>query len=151
MQIQNTSSADLNGVMLKGVPSGKTMPDNYLIQVDTTVNPSQNFGIFFRAQQNSLQNGYALQFDPSAQNVHFDYYQNGNLHLITDISTQNLLNGTVTIDIAVQGSNTFLIYVNGTQIGSPFSTYGYSGGTVALIAQPATTVNFKNFEIYPLQ
>jgi hypothetical protein len=151
MDINSSSNGTLNGALLKSLPAGKTMPDNYLIQVQTTVDPSQNFGVFFRAQDNSLQNGYALVFNPGTQNVDFDYYQNSTPKTITSISAQSLLTGAVTIDIAVQSNNYFAVFINGTQIGDPYSTYGYSGGKIGLIAQPGTTVTFKNLELYPLQ
>ncbi len=152
MDINNSSTGSLDGVLLKSLPTGKTMPDNYLIQVQTTVNPAENFGVFFRAQNNSLQNGYAIMFDPNAQNFNLNYYKNGTPTLVTGgINTQGLLTGSVTIDIVVRGDNYFYVYINGTRVGNPFSNYGYSGGKVGLIAQPATTVTFNNFELYPLQ
>ncbi len=152
MDINNSSTGSLAGALLKSLPTGKTMPDNYLIQVQTTINPAENFGVFFRAQNNSLQNGYAIMFDPNAQDFNLNYYKNGTPTLVTGgINTQGLLTGSVTIDIVVRGDNYFYVYINGTQVGNPFSNYGYSGGKVGLIAQVATTVTFNNFELYPLQ
>jgi serine/threonine protein kinase len=152
MDINNSSTGSLDGVLLKSLPTGQTMPDNYLIQVQTTVNSADNFGVFFRAQDNSFQNGYALMFDPNAQNFNLDYYKNGTPTIVTGgISTQGLLTGSITLDVVVQGNNYFSVYINGTQVGDPYSTYGYSGGKVGLITEPATTVTFKNFELYPLQ
>lgn len=148
--ITNTSSTPA-GMILKTLAQGKQMPDNYVIQVQATVDPSSSgdFGVFFRYQPAAPPGSYAFLVN-ATNSWKANIYQSGTgeVHTFFSSSVQGKVEGTITIDIVVQDDK-FNFYVNHVYQGYTLSG-AYTGGVIGLAADAGTTVSFKNLAIYAL-
>lgn len=141
------------GVFLSGLPRGQTVPADYVLQVQVTINPNSHgrFGIFLRNQTGSQPGWYAYLLDPSGSGTWTFYaYNNGDgqADQLATFSAQGSTSGTITVDVVVQG-NTFTLYTNGTQDGYA-SSGSYTAGSLGLAVEPGADISFKNLAIYAL-
>jgi len=149
-EITNTGSAAA-GIILKTLAQGKPIPDNYVIQVQAIVNPASysDFGVFFRYQAAAPPGTYA--FLVNAANLwKANVYESGtgSVHTLFSSSVQGKVEGTITIDIVVQGDRSNF-YLNGVYQGYILSG-AYINGVLGLAADPGATISFKNLAIYAL-
>jgi serine/threonine protein kinase len=150
-EIANNGSGQA-GVFLSGLHNGQQIPSDYILQVQVSIKPGSHgrFGIFFRNQPGN-QGKYAFLLDPSGSGTWSFYaYDNttGQATQLASFPAQGSMNGTLTIDIVVQGSN-FTPYINGTQQGAGESG-AYTSGTLGLALESGADISFKNLAIYAL-
>jgi serine/threonine protein kinase len=150
--LHNNDQNVLAGTFLGELPQGKTIPDNYVLQVDVTVHSdsSGQFGVFFRNQPGQQHQGTdsILLTPPNTWNM--DEYQDitGAPTNLANIQTQIQLTGTFTVDVLV-ANDTYVLFINGNEQGYAKSST-YMTGNVGLAAGAGADVTFKNFEVYPL-
>lgn len=157
IQCNNSATGMLNtgqhvgGSLLTGLPNGQQTPNDYIIQVQATVNPDShgNFGVFFRNQPGSQQGTYSFMLSPGGSWTAYVYDNvTGQGHSLYGYHMQGALNGTVTIDIMVQG-NRYNFYVNGILQGYVISNQ-YPSGSIGLAADSGADISFKNLALYAL-
>lgn len=149
----------LAGMFLNGLADGSGIPDNYVLQVETSqkLGSQGYFGVLFRNQPDQSghrHNGsYAFLINPNDGTwkaaVYDDvsglptYFANGQFSLP---STTSMI-----IDIIVQ-ENTFTFYLNGvllSQVAGPANP-NYSSGTIGFTVSTNTVALFKNLAVYVL-
>jgi len=148
--ITNTGNAPA-GMILKTLAQGRQLPDSYVIQVQAIVNAAAygDFGVFFRYQPAAPPGAYAFLVN-AANSWKANVYESGtgSAHTLFSSSVQGKVEGTITIDIIVQGDR-FTFYVNHAVQGYALSG-AYTGGVIGLAADAGTSVSFKNLAIYAL-
>jgi hypothetical protein len=145
------STQHVGGTFLTGLPGGQQTPNDYIIQVQATVNPGShgNFGVFFRNQPGNQQGTYSFMLSPSGSWTAYVYDNvTGKGHSLYGYQVQGTINGTVTIDIIVKGDR-YTFYVNGVLQGYAQSNQ-YLSGTIGLAADSGADVSFKNLALYAL-
>lgn len=149
-EITNTGSAPA-GIILKTLAQDKPIPDNYVIQVQAIVNPASysDFGVFFRYQSAAPPGTYAFLVN-AANSWKANIYESGTGNAITFVNLPIVgkVEGTITLDIVVQGDR-FTFYVNHILQGHAQSI-AYTSGAIGLAADAGATVSFKNLAIYAL-
>lgn len=149
-EITNTGNAPA-GVILKTLAQGRQLPDSYVIQVQAIVNPASygDFGIFFRYQAAAPPGAYAFLVN-ATNSWKANIYESGtgNAHTFVSLPVQGKVEGTITIDVIVQGDR-FTFYVNHVLQGYAQSV-AYTDGVIGLAADAGTDVSFKNLAIYAL-
>ncbi len=150
-ELANHSSNHLTGIFLETLPSGKQIPNDYVLQVQAITNSTTQgaFGVFFRNQSGNQQGTYSFLLD-TTNNWRASSYDNdtGAASPLVELSTQGKVAGTMTIDIVVQGS-TFTFYLNGIQQGDAISGT-YTTGTLGLAVDVGADVSFRNLALYNL-
>jgi hypothetical protein len=149
--LANTGTNHLAGTFLDALPGGRAVPTNYVLQVQASAAPDSHgaFGVFFRNQPGAQQGTYSFLLNPAGTWGAYSYDNtSGNASPLVTHPLQGNINGTVTIDIIVQG-NTFTFYVNGIEQGYAQSGT-YPSGTLGLAADGGADVFFKNLTIYAL-
>jgi serine/threonine protein kinase len=151
-ELSDTNSHHLAAAFLNTLPSGQSIPNDYILQVQVRQGPHSHgaFGILFRNQPNAASMGaYAFWLYPNnswSSNV-YDEITRTETELYRH-QTLGQLNGVVTIDIRVHG-DTFNLFVNGREQG--YATSGkYPSGTIGLAVNPEANVFFSNFALYAL-
>jgi serine/threonine protein kinase len=150
-ELVNADTNHLAGTFLDGLPDGKAVPDDYALQVQVSVAPDSHgtFGVFFRNQPGARQGTYSFLLNPAGTWGAYTYDNtSGAASPLVTRPLQGNINGTVTIDIVVQG-DTFTFYVNGVEQGYAQSG-AYPSGTLGLAADGGADVFFKNLAIYAL-
>ncbi|GCE16473.1 hypothetical protein [Dictyobacter kobayashii] len=135
------------GTFLTQLPNGQTLPDSYYIQAQVKLNsPNSQFGFYYHSKPDGY---YTIMFNSNTWTANYTD-KNGTQTSLTSIPLHGTqLDGTVTVDIVIQGSN-FIYYVNGVQQGTANGAFGdsNSGGNIGLAVGPNSDVSFKNFAIY---
>ncbi len=149
--LTDSSTNLLAGVFLNTLPNSASYPKDYVVQVQVTVNSASSggFGVFFRNQPGHAQQGaYAFLVYPQQNRWEANSYDNntGARTLIYGSQLTANVQGTVTIDVVVQGS-TFQFYINGQKQGGVISPT-YPSGTIGLAADTGANVYFKNLALY---
>jgi serine/threonine protein kinase len=152
--LRNNDQTILAGSFLEKLPPGKTMPSDYVLQVQITVNAGSNgdFGVFVRDQPGEKQQAtYAILLAPPSTWRAYEYQNNAGSPraLVSGIPTQVQLTGTFTIDVLVQG-DTYTLFINGGQQGNVQSGV-YPTGNIGLAADAGANITFKNLEVYALK
>ena len=145
------TGGSIAGMILKTLASGKQIPNSYVLQVQATVNPTSHgdFGVFFRHQTDAPLGTFAfiVNTDNTWKANVYDS-RTGGVNTLVGLPVQGKVEGTITIDIIVQGSS-FTFYINHVVQGYADSGL-YTGGTLGLAADAGTDVSFKNLAIYAL-
>jgi serine/threonine-protein kinase len=150
-QISNTSStAGLQGLFLTAIP-GQTYPANYIVQVQLqqTSNSSNDFGIYFRNQPGSNQQGtYTFLVHPNGTWSAYAY--DNNTGVSTEIASGPFgdVHTQVTLDVVVNGQQ-FSFYANGNELGSVSNTL-YTSGTAGIAVNQGGSVTVSNFTLYAI-
>ncbi len=152
--MHNSDQAMLAGTFLDKLPQGKTMPADYVLQVQVTVNAAStgNFGVFVRNQPGQQAQGtYSVLLAPPNTWKMYEYQNSSGAAtaLVQGIPTQATLTGTFTIDVLVQG-DTYTLFINGSQEGYAQSGT-YMTGNIGLAVDAGADVSFKNLEVFALQ
>jgi len=151
-ELANTDPHHLAGMVLRTLPNGQQIPNNYILQVQVREGPPSHgaLGILFRNQADSSNLGaYSFWLSPNNSwsarvyvamtRAETQLYQH---------RTTLQLHGVVTITIRVQGDN-FILYIQGRQQGYAISSL-YPSGTVGLVVDKGADVFFSNFALYAL-
>jgi serine/threonine protein kinase len=150
-QISNTAStASLQGLFLTAIP-GQTYPANYIVQVQLqqTSTSSNDFGIYFRNQPGSNQQG-TYTFMMHANGTWSAYAYDNNTGAATQIASGQFgdAHTQVTLDIVVNGQQ-FSFYANGNELGS-ISNALYTSGTTGIAVDQGSSVVVSNFTLYAI-
>jgi serine/threonine protein kinase len=151
LTMSNNRQDVLAGSFLEKLTPGKSMPNNYLLQVNVNIHSGStgNFGVFIDEQPGQQQQAaYSVLLTPP-NSWSFYTYQNGSSNqLAGPIPTQSQLQGTITVGVlAING--TYVLFVNGQQQGYAQSDT-YTNGNVGLAVGAGAQVSFKNLEVYPV-
>jgi serine/threonine protein kinase len=151
-ELANTHPQHLAGMVLRTLPNGQQIPNNYILQVQVREGPPSHgaLGILFRNQAGSSNLGaYSFWLSPnnSWSAKVYEAMTRAETQLYQHRTTLQL-HGVVTITIRVQGDN-FNLYIQGRQQGYAISSL-YSGGTVGLVVDKGADVFFSNFALYAL-
>jgi 3-keto-disaccharide hydrolase len=149
----------LAGMFLNGLADGSGIPNNYILQVETTQEPSSQgyFGVLFRNQPDQSghrHNGsYAFLINPNDGTWKAVVYEDvsGLPTFFANGQFSFPANTSMIIDIIVQ-ENTFTFYLNGvllSQVAGPVSP-NYSSGTIGFAVSTSTVALFKNLAVYAL-
>jgi len=146
-KISNTSTA-LNGTFLSSVP-GQTFPANYVVQVKLQQDQASaaNFGIYFRNQPGSQNNG-AYTFLVHPDGTWSAYVYDNTTGKATQIKKGTLgdSHALVTLAVVVNGSH-FTFYANNISLGS-VDDATYATGTAGIAVAQNATITASNFELY---
>jgi len=146
-KISNTSTA-LNGTFLSSVP-GQTFPANYVVQVKLQQDQASaaNFGIYFRNQPGSQNNG-AYTFLVHPDGTWSAYVYDNTTGKATQIKKGTLgdSHALVTLAVVVNGSH-FTFYANNNSLGS-VDDATYATGTAGIAVAQNATITASNFELY---
>ena len=151
-ELANTDPHHLAGMVLRTLPNGQQIPNNYILQVQVREGPPAHgaLGILFRNQAGSSNLGaYSFWLSPnnSWSAKVYEAMTRKETQLYQHRTTLQL-QGVVTITIRVQGDN-FILYIQGRQQGYAISSL-YPGGTVGLVVDKGADVFFSNFALYEL-
>ncbi|HEY4384885.1 MAG TPA: hypothetical protein VGN34_10465, partial [Ktedonobacteraceae bacterium] len=150
--LHNNDQNVLAGTFLDKLPQNKTIPNNYVLQVEVTVHSdsSGQFGVFFRNQPGQQHQGTdsILLAPPNTWSMYEYQDVTGSPTTLVNRPTQAQLTGTFTIDVLVV-NDTYVLFINGNEQGYAQSGT-YMTGNVGLAADAGANVTFKNLEIYPL-
>ena|GEM_PF-708218 len=145
------------GTFLEQLPHGTSMPNDFTIQAQVTVNPDSHgsFGIYFRSQSSDHQKAYLFLIDQEAATWTI-YYKDPNTNAFSALNvppTTTLLHSptprTITIDLQIQGNN-YGVFINGQNLQGASSGSWYPSGTIGLAVGQGANVTFKNVAIYAL-
>jgi serine/threonine protein kinase len=138
------------GIYLDKLPN-QSLPSSYIIQVQVDTSASHGaFDIYFFNQSGS-QGWDRFQVDLGAGTWTFDEYFQGNLHNLASGTVQQkaATQGTITVNVQIQGNNSYTLYTNGTQDGTAIEG-NYTSGGMGLGVESGAQVAFKNLAIYAL-
>jgi serine/threonine protein kinase len=149
--ISNTASvASLQGLFLAGIP-GQAYPTNYIVQVQLqqTAKSSNDFGIYFRNQPGSNQQG-TYSFMIHAAGTWSAYAYDNNTGTATEIANGQFgdAHAQVTLDIVANGQR-FSFYANGNELGN-VSNALYTSGTAGIAVDQGSSVVISNFTLYAI-
>jgi serine/threonine-protein kinase len=149
-ELTNTGGSNFAAMTLDQLPNGQSLPNDYVIQVQTDLNAHSHgrFRILYRIQPDQPLNAYFFTIDPNGS-WQFGAYDNGEHQLAGNSIIGGKLTNIITIDVMVQGG-AFTLYVNGGIAQGHGSSSHYSSGTVGLAVDADTSVTFKNLAIYSL-
>ncbi len=147
-RIANTGNS-MSGIFLSKLAHGQDIPENYVLQVqmDFSSTTQGRFGVFFRNQSTTPTGAASYLMNASGAwtgNIHDNHL--GTMTPLFNSTLRAKINGSVTLDIAVQGT-TYTFYVNKAGLGYIESGL-YTGGNLGLVVDPGATVTFKNIVIY---
>lgn len=148
-KLTNTAqTASLQGTFLTSIP-GQTYPSDYIVhaQIRQDANSSADFGLYFRNQPGSNQQGtYTFLIHPNGKWSVYVYDNNtGNP---TELAHGNLGNShaILVLDIAVTAQQ-FTFYANGHKLGT-VTDGTYTSGNAGVAVDQGGTVFVSNFSIY---
>lgn len=145
----NGQAQNLQSIVLNGLPSGNTIPANYVIHVRLQQDAvsSTDFGIYFRNQAGNNQPGtYAFLIHADGSWSANIYDNNGQpQELNKGNGAVNDIHAVVTLDIVVSGQQ-FTFSANGTQLGTATDP-NYTTGTVGIAVGQGGTIFASNFKL----
>jgi serine/threonine protein kinase len=148
------NSGSRTGVFLEG----KSIPDDFAIQVQITIKPGATggFGIFYRSQQKDHWKSYVYMIEPVGGGWTWTAYvsqtgENGFTRLNSEpVPTNTSIEGTITISMHIQDTD-YSYYINDQNFDPGAISGGqYSSGTIGFAADPGADVTFKNLAVYTL-
>ena len=150
-QLTNTGTGGMKGIFLDKLPGSQSIPDNYVLQVQVTMNSGTHgdFGVFFRNQSGSSTGAFAFLLNTTGTWKGNSYdNRTGTASTFVSLPVQGKMDRTFTLDIVVQDS-TYTLYFNGVRQGNTESGQ-YLSGNLGLVTDSGTSVSFKNLAIYVL-
>lgn len=143
-----SQSPTLQGTFLTSIP-GHAYPPDYVVQaqVRQDANSSADFGIYFRNQPGSNQQGtYTFLVHPNGTWSAYVYDNtSGNPTELTNGSLGNP-HASLLLDIVVTGQQ-FTFYANGRKLGAA-SDGTYASGTAGVAVDQGGTIFVSNFSVY---
>ncbi len=157
LRMNNASSGTRAGVILTSLNGGASLPADYVVQVQATVNSDSNgaFGILFFVQPGS---------DPGTHMVEFDLNKQATIGHYVPLTSQSSsfpftpqpipqTGQTATLDIVVNGDNpnngSITVYVDGNgAFKITANSLNPASGTTGLAVDPGADVTFKDLAIY---
>jgi serine/threonine protein kinase len=156
LRMNNVSSGTRAGVILTSLNGGASLPADYVVQVQATVNSDSNgaFGILFFVQSNPDQGAHIAEFDLNKQIMigHYVPLTNQNSQPVATAPIPQS-GQTVTLDVVVHGDNpnsgNVDVYVDGNGGFKVNATdLNPASGTTGLTVAPGADVTFKDLAIY---
>jgi hypothetical protein len=151
MELKNTATSHLAGILLNNLPNGSAIPNDYVLQVQISQSATSfgSYGVFFRNQSGSQQGSYSFMLDPSGYWKAYTYDNlTGAGSTLYGQKAILQLNGFITIDIVVH-SNTFTFYLNSVYQGMAESPM-YPTGSLGFAVDTGADVSIRNLAIYRL-
>ncbi|GCE12712.1 serine/threonine-protein kinase [Tengunoibacter tsumagoiensis] len=154
--LHNTANNTLAGTFLSNLPQQQKIPENFVLQVQVTVNPGSHgqFGVYFHNQPGEQNQGaYSYLVNPEARTSQTYTYAD-DTGSARGLSTSYPFNppqtdsSTITIEVIVS-NGVYNCYINQNWQGYATSDQ-YKGGDIGLAADAGTNVTFKNLAIYTL-
>ncbi|GAC1360101.1 MAG: hypothetical protein PVSMB5_29340 [Ktedonobacteraceae bacterium] len=151
LEIASTGSQgnQFAGTFLNTLPGNQSFPATYVVQTEATLKSGSQgqFGIVFYRHTGDQATNYAFIIDPASGTWTANYYDANGQHMLHTQALQTRIEGTVTIDLVIAGSN-FYLYINGTREGAANTGFGNTNGSFGLLVQPGADVAFKNTLLY---
>ncbi len=148
---QTGGSSSMAGVFLNSLPDGKSLPKDYVLQVQArqVAGSSGEFSILFRKQTSHGNRGsYALLILPNGTWQAVTYDRAGNATTLTTNNIVGDVSSSITIDILAQG-DTFHFYINGFEQGG-VKTPTYTSGSIGVAVSSGSGVLFQNLALYQI-
>ncbi|HEV2654997.1 MAG TPA: protein kinase [Ktedonobacteraceae bacterium] len=143
----NSTSPDLVGTILTGIPSG-TYPNDYVVEAQIRqADTSSDYGIYFRNQPGNQQGVYTFFIHPNGTWGAYVYDNTtANQTQIASGPTNIDAHAALRITVVIVGSN-FTFYINGQRVGTAHDST-YSTGTAGVAVDAGGTILIKNFSLY---